>query len=225
MIQIALDGPAGAGKSTLAKMLARDLQYVYVDTGALYRAVGLYACRKGLEKSDVDGILACLPEIELSLVYRDGVQRVILCGEDVSEDIRLPEISMWASTVSAIPTVRAFLLDLQKDIAVKNNVIMDGRDIGTVVLPNATVKIFVDSSPEARANRRYKELLEKGIEARYEDVLADIQQRDYSDRNRAISPLKMADDAILLDNSELNLQESYDAALRIIQDKLRALGL
>lgn len=220
MIQIALDGPAGAGKSTLAKMLAKDLQYVYVDTGALYRAVGLYACRKGLDKSDIDGIVGCLPEIELNLAYREGVQRVILCGNDVSEDIRLPEISMWASVVSAIPAVRAFLLDLQKDIAEKNNVIMDGRDIGTVILPNATVKIFVDSTPEARAGRRYKELCEKGIEADYADVLADIQQRDYNDRNRPIAPLKMAEDAILLDNSNLNLQESYDAALAIIKEKL-----
>ncbi|MGM9637923.1 MAG: (d)CMP kinase [Eubacteriales bacterium] len=220
MIQIALDGPSGAGKSTLAKMLAAELSFVYVDTGALYRAVGLYASEKGLEKSDTAGIIACLPEIQLTLRYVDGSQRVFLGDRDVSEDIRLPEISMWASTVSAIPEVRAFLLDLQKDIAEKNNVIMDGRDIGTVILPHATVKIFLDSSSEARAKRRYRELCEKGIETSYDEVLADMIRRDENDRNRATAPLKKAEDAVLLDNSDLNLKESYEAALRIIRDKI-----
>lgn len=220
MIQIALDGPSGAGKSTLAKMLAAELSFVYVDTGALYRAVGLYASEKGLEKTDTAGIIAILPEIRLTLRYVDGSQRVILGDRDVSEDIRLPEISMWASTVSAIPEVRAFLLDLQKDIAEKNNVIMDGRDIGTVILPNATVKIFLDSSSEARAKRRYRELCEKGIETSYDEVLADMIRRDENDRNRATAPLKKANDAVLLDNSDLNLKESYEAALRIIREKI-----
>lgn len=220
MIQIALDGPSGAGKSTLAKMLAAELSFVYVDTGALYRSVGLYAAEKGLDKSDTEGIISCLPEIRLSLRYVNGGQKVFLGERDVSEDIRMPEISMWASTVSAIPEVRAFLLDLQKDIAEKNNVIMDGRDIGTVILPHATVKIFLDSSCEARAKRRYRELCEKGIETSYDEVLADMIQRDEKDRNRATAPLKKADDAILLDNSDLNLKESYEAALRIIRDKI-----
>lgn len=220
MIQIALDGPSGAGKSTLAKMLAAELSFVYVDTGALYRAVGLYASEKGLEKSDIAGIIATLPEIRLTLRYVDGSQRVFLGERDVSEDIRLPEISMWASTVSAIPEVRAFLLNLQKDIAEKNNVIMDGRDIGTVILPNATVKIFLDSSSEARAKRRYRELCEKGIETSYDEVLADMIRRDENDRSRATAPLKKAEDAVLLDNSDLNLKESYEAALRIIREKI-----
>lgn len=224
MIQIALDGPAGAGKSTLAKMLAARLHFVYVDTGALYRAVGLYASRKGLERADTDGILACLPEIELALRYGEDGQRVLLCGQDVSEAIRMPEISLWASAVSAIPGVRAFLLDIQQSIARENNVIMDGRDIGTVILPNANVKIFLDSSPQARASRRYKELLEKGIKANYIEVLSEMLQRDEQDRTRAAAPLKKAEDAVLLDTSEMDLQESFEAALTIIRDRLAASG-
>lgn len=225
MIQIALDGPAGAGKSTLAKMLAARLHYVYVDTGALYRSIGLYACRQGLERGDTDGILACLPHIRLHLTYTDGAQRVLLCGEDVSEAIRMPEISLWAAAVSAIPGVRDFLLELQRSIARENNVIMDGRDIGTVILPHANVKIFLDSSPEARATRRCKELLEKGVEAKYADVLSEMLLRDEQDRTRATAPLKRAEDAILLDTSELDLQQSFDAALSIIQNKLAKDGV
>lgn len=220
MVQIALDGPSGAGKSTLAKMLAAELSYVYVDTGALYRSIGLHMARKGLDKSDTDGIIASLPEIDLKLAYINGSQRVYLNGDDVSDAIRQPEISMWASTVSAIPQVRSYLLSIQKDIAEKNNVIMDGRDIGTVILPNATVKIFLDSTSEARAKRRYRELCEKGVAVSYDEVLSDLIRRDEADRNRATAPLKKADDAILLDNSELDLQGSFDAALRIIRERI-----
>lgn len=220
MIQIALDGPSGAGKSTLAKNLANHLQYVYVDTGALYRSIGLFVRRRDTDPADGEAVAALLPEINLELTYVNGAQRVLLCGEDVSDLIRTPEISMYASKVSAIPAVRAFLLSTQKDIAEKNNVIMDGRDIGTVILPNANVKIFLVCSPEAKARRRYAELMEKGVETTYEEVLASMIERDRADSTRAAAPLIKAEDAIELNNSEMEPEETFAAALQIIKEKL-----
>lgn len=219
-INIALDGPAGAGKSFLCKEIANRYGLIHVDTGALYRAIGLFVCRKGIAKEDIEGIKNCLPEIELTLTFVDGVQCVVLCGENVNGFIRTPEISMYASAVSAIPEVRAFLLDAQRNIAKSENVIMDGRDIGTVILPDANVKIFLTASNEARARRRLAELVEKGIETSFEEVLADIIQRDKNDSTRAAAPLKAADDAILLDNSDLDRQGTIDAAIRIINERI-----
>lgn len=219
--QIALDGPSGAGKSTLAKILAAKLGYVYVDTGALYRTVGLYASRNGISAEKPEGVIARLPEIKIDLRYVDGAQHVLLGGEDVSEAIRTPEISHYASAVSALPEVRAFLLGLQKEIAATRDVIMDGRDIGTVILPNADVKIFLTSSPLARAKRRQKELAEKGIVQTVEEVLADMKARDERDSSRATAPLKKAEDAIELDNSEMTLEDTVNAALAIIEEKLK----
>ncbi|MBQ4602597.1 MAG: (d)CMP kinase, partial [Clostridia bacterium] len=184
MINIAIDGPSGAGKSTIAKAVAKAKGYIYVDTGALYRSIGLWVARKGIAKEDKENIISELGDITLELKYVDGTQRVYLNGEDVSDNIRTPEISMYASAVSAIPEVRAFLLDLQRDMAKKHDVIMDGRDIGTVILPDATVKIFMTASPEGRAKRRHKELLEKGIETTYEEVLSDMIERDRNDSTR-----------------------------------------
>lgn len=220
MYQIALDGPSGAGKSTLAKNLAAHLQFVYVDTGALYRSIGLYVRRKDVDPEDSEAVAALLPEIRLELTYEDGAQHVLLCGEDVSGLIRTPEMSMYASKVSAIPAVRAFLLSTQKEIAEKNNVIMDGRDIGTVILPNADVKIFLVCSPEAKARRRYAELIEKGVETTYEEVLAAMIERDRADSTRAAAPLVKAADAIELNNSEMEPEETFAAALKIIKEKL-----
>lgn len=219
MIQIAIDGPSGAGKSTLAKILAAKLGFIYVDTGALYRSIGLYMEINGIDPKDSEAVVASLPKITLALEYHEGSQVVLLNGENVGERIRTPQISMYASAVSAIPAVRAFLLDTQRDIAAKNNVIMDGRDIGTVILPNADVKIFLVSSFETRARRRVKELLEKGIEASYEEVLADMIERDKNDSSRAVAPLVPAEDAVHLDNSELTLEGTVDAALAIIRGK------
>ena len=219
MYQIAIDGPSGAGKSTLAKILAAKLGFIYVDTGALYRSIGLYMEMNGIDPKDADAVVAALPNITLALEYHDGSQVVLLNGENVGDRIRTPQISMYASSVSAIPAVRAFLLDTQRNIAAKNNVIMDGRDIGTVILPNANVKIFLVSSFETRARRRVKELLEKGIEASYDEVLADMIARDKHDSSRAVAPLVPAEDAVHLDNSELTLEGTVDAALAIIRGK------
>ena len=219
MYQIAIDGPSGAGKSTLAKILAAKLGFVYVDTGALYRSIGLYMEMNGIDPKDADAVVAALSRITLALEYHDGSQIVLLNGENVGDRIRTPQISMYASAVSAIPAVRSFLLDTQRDIAAKNNVIMDGRDIGTVILPNADVKIFLVSSFETRARRRVKELLEKGIEASYEEVLADMIARDKNDSSRAVAPLVPAEDAVHLDNSSLTLEGTVDAALAIIRGK------
>lgn len=219
--QIALDGPSGAGKSTLAKILAAKLGYVYVDTGALYRTVGLYASRKGISAENPEGVIEYLPEIKIDLCYIDGAQHVLLDGEDVSNAIRTPEISKYASTVSALPEVRTFLLGLQKEIAATRDVIMDGRDIGTVILPNADVKIFLTSSPLARAIRRQRELTEKGIVQTVEQVLADMKARDERDASRETAPLKKADDAIELDNSDMTLEGTVAAALAIIEEKLK----
>lgn len=195
-INIALDGPSGAGKSTIARKAAEKMNYIYVDTGALYRSIACYVIGKGIAPDSSEEIIPLLGEIDVKLEYKDGAQQVILNGENVSDKIRTPEISMGASKVSAIPEVREFLFGLQKNIAAENNIIMDGRDIGTVVLPNADVKIFLTASAEERANRRFKELQEKGDSSTYDEVLADIKQRDYNDTHRETAPLKKADDAV-----------------------------
>ncbi len=220
-INIAIDGPAGAGKSSTAKLIAKKLGYIYVDTGALYRTVGLYSIRKGIDTKDAEKVIATLPDIKVEIKFVDGTQHVFLNGEDVSEAIRTPEASMGASNVSAIPKVREFLFDLQRSIAAENNCIMDGRDIGTVVLPNADVKIFLMASVEERANRRYKEMIEKGESADYNDILEDIKKRDYQDSHREIAPLKQADDAILVDNGGYNLETGTEYLLGIIKEHLK----
>lgn len=222
MINVAIDGPAGAGKSTIAKAAAKELGYIYVDTGALYRTVALSAQKMGiLDSLDDAAVDRLIDSSVVEMKYIDGVQAVFLNGEDVSSLIRTPEISMGASKVSAIPKVRAFLLDLQQNIAKTNNVIMDGRDIATVVLPNADVKIFLFASPECRAKRRYIELIEKGESVMYEDVLADVNQRDYQDSHREIAPLKPSKESIMLDTSELNLEESIEAVINTIKENIR----
>lgn len=219
-INIAIDGPAGAGKSSIAKLVSKELGYIYVDTGALYRTVGLYSIRKGINTKDAEAVTATLKDIEVRLGFVDGAQHVFLNGEDVSDAIRTPDASMGASNVSAIPAVRTFLFDLQRDIAKNNNCIMDGRDIGTVVLPEAQIKLFLTASPEARAERRYKELIEKGEKVDFQEVLDDINKRDYQDSHREIAPLKQAEDAILVDNSGCNLEEGTALVLGIIKEKL-----
>lgn len=220
MINVAIDGPAGAGKSTIAKAAAKELGFIYVDTGALYRAVAYNAVKTGVI-DDEQKIIDMLDSTKVELKYVNGVQAVYLNGEDVSAFIRTPEISMGASKVSAIPQVRAFLLNLQRKIASTNNVIMDGRDIATVVLPNADVKIFLFASPECRAERRYKELIEKGESVSFDDVLKDVNQRDYQDSHREIAPLKPSDDSIMADTSELTLQESIDLIVNTIKEKIQ----
>lgn len=221
MINVAIDGPAGAGKSTIAKAAAKELGFIYVDTGALYRTVALSAVRCGAA-CDNKKIVNMLGDITVKLGFSDdGSQCVYLDGEDVSSLIRTPEISMAASKVSAIPEVRAFLLDLQRDIASENNVIMDGRDIATVVLPNAKPKIFLFASPECRADRRYKELIEKGESVTYEDVLADVNQRDYQDSHRDIAPLKPTEESVMADTSELDLQQSIELIINIIKENMQ----
>ena len=219
MIRIAIDGPSGAGKSSLAKAIAARLGIVYVDTGAMYRTVGYYVRSQGFARTDIAGIVSCLPHIKIEVRYENGAQHVYLNGEDLGDRIREPEISMYASAVSAVPEVRAFLLDTQRDIAAKNSVIMDGRDIGTVILPNADVKIFMTASNEARALRRTKELEAKGLEAKYEDVLREMIERDHNDRNRDIAPAVAAPDAVLFDNSDLTVEGSVEAVLSIIREK------
>ncbi len=218
-MNIAIDGPSGAGKSSLAKALAKRLSVIYVDTGALYRAIGLFVRRRETDPKDAEAVTALLPEISLSLAFRDGSQHVYLCGEDVGELIRTPEISMYASAVSAIPAVRAFLLDTQRSLAKENSVIMDGRDIGTVILPNAEAKIFLTASNTARAKRRVLELKAKGIETTYEEVLADMNERDKNDASRAVAPAVPAADAVILDNSDMSEEETIETALRIIREK------
>ncbi len=220
MYQIAIDGPSGAGKSSLAKALAKKLGFIYVDTGALYRTIGYYAASQGADTAIAEEVVKLLPEITLSLAYENGTQTVILNGEDVGDRIRTPEASMQASNVSKISEVRAFLLDTQRNIAEKNSVIMDGRDIGTVILPNADVKIFLVSSFETRAERRVKELYEKGIKTSYEEVLADMIARDKQDSTRKIAPAVPAEDAIHLDNSLLTFEETVDAAMAIISSRI-----
>lgn len=216
-INIAIDGPAGAGKSTIARKAAAELGFIYVDTGALYRSVAYYCISAGADVSAPESVEKLLPEITPELRFIDGVQHVFVNGSDVSDKIRTPEVSMAASKVSAIPAVRAFLFDLQKKIARENDIIMDGRDIGTVVLPDADLKIFLTASPEARADRRYAELKDKPDAPAYEQVLADIIKRDHDDSTRAIAPLKQADDAVLCDTTELSLEESVDTIIGMIR--------
>ena len=218
-INIAIDGPGGAGKSTAAKAVAKKLDILYVDTGALYRTIGLYVRSKNIDPKDADGVSALLPEIDLEVKYENGAQHVYLNGVDHGDAIRTPEMSMYASLVSAIPAVRAFLLEAQKEIARKNSVVMDGRDIGTVILPDADVKIFMTASPECRAKRRYDELIARGQTVKFEDVLAEMNQRDGQDSSRAIAPTKAADDAILFDNSGYTFEESVDKIIEIIKQK------
>lgn len=219
IINVAIDGPAGAGKSTVARAAAKELGYIYVDTGALYRAVGLNALRNSIKTDDPEGVGATLSEITVELKFENGEQSVLLNGENVSSQIRSPEASMAASDVSAIPAVRAFLFDLQRDIAKKNSCIMDGRDIGTVVLPDAQVKIFLTASPEIRAKRRYDELIAKGSSVEFKDVLDDLIKRDYNDSHREVAPLRPAEDGVILDTSGLTLDEAIASAVRIIKEK------
>jgi len=220
-ISIAIDGPSGAGKSTLARMTAKSLGFIYVDTGALYRSVGLFALRHGTDAGDRAAVTALLPGITLELDYDEkGVQRVFLCGEDVTDAIRTPEVSLAASAVSAIPEVRAFLLETQRDMARRHDVAMDGRDIGTVVLPDADVKIFLTASPEERARRRYRELRAKGTGAPYKEVLRDLLVRDRNDSSRDIAPLRPAEDAILLDTTGNSLRKSFGQIRSIVREKL-----
>lgn len=217
---IAIDGPAGAGKSTIAKTASKELGFIYVDTGALYRTVGLNALRLGKDTKSADEVVPTLEGLNVSLRFVDGEQRVFLGEEDVSTEIRQNEVSMAASNVSAIPKVREFLFDLQRDIAKKNNCIMDGRDIGTVVLPDAQIKIYLTASAEARADRRFKELTEKGQQVEYDVILKEIKERDYQDMNREIAPLKQADDAVLVDTTELTLPQSIEYMLKVIKERL-----
>jgi len=218
-IKIAIDGPSGSGKSTLAKNIAKSLGLVYVDTGALYRTVGLFAKRNGIALEEATKVARLLPEASISLRYTEAGQRVILNGEDVSDLIRTPDMSMYASAVSAVPMVRTFLLEIQKRMASEGGVVMDGRDIGTVIMPDADVKLFVEASPKSRAVRRHAELQEKGDKSTLEEVLADIVKRDSNDKNRAIAPAIPADDAIFIDNSDLTPAETLEKALQIIREK------
>ena len=217
---IAIDGPAGAGKSTIAKILAKELELIYVDTGALYRTIGYYVTSQSIDTADTEAVVAALPSLTVELKYVEGVQRVFANGEDVSDLIRTPAISMAASAVSAIPAVRAYLLDTQRNIAATHSVIMDGRDIGTVILPDAKVKIYLSASPESRAKRRYDELQAKGDPATYEEVLADMIKRDYDDMHREIAPLKQAEDAIPVDTSGETLDQSVARMKEIVYKKL-----
>lgn len=219
-VNIAIDGPSGAGKSTIAKAVAKKMQYVYVDTGALYRTVALHTIRSGIDVKNTEDVVKNLENAKVNLGYVDGTQRVFLNGEDVSELIRTSEISMGASAVSAVPEVRKFLFDLQHNIAKENNILMDGRDIGTVVLPNADVKIFLTASAEKRAERRFKELEEKGENITYQQVLEDIIQRDYNDTHREIAPLKKAQDAVEVDSSDMTLEEVVECISNLIEKKL-----
>lgn len=218
---IAIDGPAGAGKSTLAKALARELGLVYVDTGAIYRTVGYSALRCGVDVKNAEQVTAMLKDIKVDMKYHaDGLQHMFLNGEDVTEQIRQPEVSLSASAVSAYPAVRAFLMEMQRDMARRHSVIMDGRDIGTVVLPHAEVKIYLTAAPEARARRRCLELEERGIPEPYEKVLQEIQTRDYDDSHRAVAPLRPAEDAVEVDTTDLTFEESKAVLLQLIEERI-----
>ena len=220
MVSIAIDGPSGAGKSTLARSAAAELGYLYVDTGAIYRTIGYYAHANHIDPKDEQAVASALPQVRVELTYGDdGLQHMLLNGQDVTKEIRLPEISLCASAVSAHPGVRAFLLEMQRELARTHNVIMDGRDIGTVVLPDADVKIFLTASPEARARRRMLELEQRGTPEPYEKILKEIEQRDWNDSHRATAPLRQAEDAVLLDTTELNFEESREALLKLIRER------
>ncbi len=217
---IAIDGPAGAGKSTIARILAKELQFIYVDTGALYRSIGYHMLKSGIAIDDTDKVVATLEGLTVAIRYVDGEQRVFVNGEDVSGYIRTPEVSMAASAVSAIPAVRTFLLGVQRDMAATQSVVMDGRDIGTTILPDAKIKIFLTATPEARAKRRHAELLEKGTAITYEEVLADMVKRDYDDTHRAASPLRRAADAVLVDTSDNTLEEAVARMKKLVLERL-----
>lgn len=220
-VAIALDGPAGAGKSSIAKTVAKILDYIYVDTGALYRTIGLAASRKGVEPEPSEQVDKLLSEITVDLTFNENGEQIVLLGdEDVSGLIRTPEASMMASKISAVPAVRTYLLDLQRNMAKTHNVIMDGRDIGTVVLPGADVKIFLTASPEARAERRFKELCEKGMDVKYEDVLKDVITRDYNDAHREIAPLKPAENCVTVDTTELDFEQSVKKIISVIKENV-----
>ena len=220
MVSIAIDGPSGAGKSTLARSAAAELGYLYVDTGAIYRTIGYYAHANHIDPKDEQAVASALPQVRVELTYGDdGLQHMLLNGQDVTKEIRLPEISLCASAVSAHPGVRAFLLEMQRELARTHNVIMDGRDIGTVVLPDADVKIFLTASPEARARRRMLELEQRGTPEPYKKILKEIEQRDWDDSHRATAPLRQAEDAVLLDTTELNFEESREALLKLIRER------
>ena len=222
-MKIAIDGPSGAGKSTVAKAIAARLGIVYVDTGALYRTVGYAALSRGIDPKDAPRVTAMLPELAVDVRYEDGVQCVYLNGENLGDRIRRPEVSMAASDVSAIGEVRAFLLDTQRDIAARNSVVMDGRDIGTVILPDAEVKIFMVASAEARARRRTLELEQKGMKADYEQVLREMRERDAQDSSRAIAPAIPAADAVHLDNSDMTVEQSVEAVLALVRERVASL--
>ena len=218
---VAIDGPSGAGKSTLAKLCAEALSFLYVDTGAIYRTVGVAVRRAGADPKDRAAVSRLLPELKIAMQYDDsGLQRMYLNGGDVTDEIRCPEISLYASAVSALPEVRAFLLGMQRALARENNVVMDGRDIGTVVLPSADVKIFLTASPEERAQRRYEELQQRGTPARYEEVLRDLRQRDENDRTRAVAPLVPAPDAVEIDTTGNTLEQSFAFLYKTIKERL-----
>lgn len=219
IINVAIDGPSGAGKSSLAKAISKSLGYIYVDTGALYRSIALFFIRRGISTNDIEGIVSNLSDINLSLVYNEGVQNVILNGENVSSLIRTNEVSMGASAVSAVPAVREFLLETQRQLARENCVVMDGRDIGTVILPNADVKIFLTADDKKRAERRYEELRAKDPSVTFEEVYEAMVNRDKNDSTRAVAPAVQADDAVLLDNTDLDETQTLERALEIIRDK------
>ena len=219
-LAVAIDGPSGAGKSTIARILAEELHFIYVDTGALYRSVGYMALCAGLSPKDAPAVEALLPQLHMEIRYIDGAQRVFVNGEDVSDCIRTPEVSMAASAVSSLPAVRRFLFDLQRDMAKTGRVVMDGRDIGTVVLPDAQVKIFLTASAEVRARRRFEELTLKGEPVIYEEVLADMKKRDYDDSHRAAAPLKAAEDAVLVDTSAMDLRQAVEAIKAVVRKAL-----
>lgn len=220
MFAVAIDGPAGAGKSTIARRASAALGFIYVDTGAMYRTVALYMLRAGVNLKDAAAVEAELGNVSVDICYQEDGQHVLLNGEDVSSAIRTPEVSLGASAVSAHPVVRNFLFGLQLSLAEKNNVVMDGRDIGTVVLPNAQAKIFLTASPEERARRRFLELQEKGLPDTYEEVLADVKKRDLQDSTRAVAPLKPAEDAVILDTTGYTLEESIDKLIAIVKERL-----
>ena len=218
---VAIDGPSGAGKSTLAKALAEELHILYVDTGAIYRTIGCYARRQGVDAADTQAVISLLPQVKISMRYDDqGLQHMLLQNEDVTHEIRLPEMSLYASAVSAIPEVRTFLLEMQRSFARTSSVIMDRRDIGTVVLPDAQVKIFLQADVEIRARRREKELLQRGTPVRFEQVLAEMKERDYNDTHRAAAPLRPAPDAVVVDTSHLDFQQSKERLLEIIRERV-----
>lgn len=217
MYNIAIDGPAGAGKSTIAKIVAKELGFIYVDTGAMYRTLALACLREGIDQSDEEKVVKKCNEVEVSLGYENGTQKVFLNGEDVSEDIRKEEVGNMTSAIAVYPEVREILVALQKEFASKNNVVMDGRDIGTVVLPNADLKVYLTASVETRANRRYDELVEKGIDCDLKEIEKDIADRDYRDMNREVSPLKQADDAKLVDSSDMSIEEVVETIKGLVK--------